>query len=193
LLGPPPVRGTNQYVGMRAISRHTTAREVFRHECFTARDWDPLLDWASGKPVTRTAILIYQIRDAKLTWFQPDSLWGLLQQMGAIPYLAVQEINLRRVASKRLNSCRTALQEVKFPTLTLRDTISRQRFASAARIVSAWPAYGTASLPSRRCAGRFVTSGQTKNVLSYLDRIARLVAPVVHARRLRLLLSENGY
>jgi hypothetical protein len=31
---------------------------------------------------------------------------------------------------------------------------SRQRAASAARVASAWPANWTASLPSRRCAGR---------------------------------------
>lgn len=32
--------------------------------------------------------------------------------------------------------------------------ISRHRSASAARVASAWPAYSTASLPGRRCAGR---------------------------------------
>ena len=46
---------------------------------------------ASEKVVTQTAIVIYQIRDAKIVraWLQPDSL-GLLQQIGAIPPLAVQ-------------------------------------------------------------------------------------------------------
>jgi hypothetical protein len=46
---------------------------------------------------------------------------------------------------------------------------------------------------SQEMCGQIVTSGQTKKDLSYLDWIARLVAPVTHARRLRLLLSENGY
>jgi hypothetical protein len=87
--------------------------------------------------------------------------------MGAIPHLAMPEINLRRVAGKRLNPCRTALQGVKFPTLNLRDTNFPRAFCIG------WPNLGlardgTASLPSRRCAGRFVTTGRTKNVLSYL-------------------------
>ena len=45
---------------------------------------------ASQKRVTQTAIVIYQIKDAKIVraWLQADSL-GLMQQIGAIPPLAV--------------------------------------------------------------------------------------------------------
>ena len=41
---------------------------------------------ASGKPVSQTAIVIYQFRGEKIVraWLQPDSL-GLMQQIGAIP------------------------------------------------------------------------------------------------------------
>ncbi len=46
---------------------------------------------ATQKPVTQTAMVIYQIRESRLVraWLQPDSL-GLLQQIGIIPPLAVQ-------------------------------------------------------------------------------------------------------
>jgi steroid delta-isomerase-like uncharacterized protein len=44
---------------------------------------------ASHNPVKHSAIVIYQIRDAKIVraWLQPDTL-GLMQQIGAIPLLA---------------------------------------------------------------------------------------------------------
>jgi hypothetical protein len=107
IMGTTPVQGTNQYVGMRAISRHTTAREGFRHVCFTARNRDPLLDWASGKPVTQTAILIYQTqtdRGFSRIAFQ------VFAANGSHSASRRARDPLRRVATKRLNCCRTALQ-----------------------------------------------------------------------------------
>jgi steroid delta-isomerase-like uncharacterized protein len=46
---------------------------------------------ASGKPVSQTAIVIYQFRKTKIVraWLQSDSL-GLMQQIGAIPPLGVR-------------------------------------------------------------------------------------------------------
>lgn len=46
---------------------------------------------ASGKPVSQTAIVIYQFRGAKIVraWLQPDSL-GLMQRIGAMPSLGVR-------------------------------------------------------------------------------------------------------
>ena len=43
---------------------------------------------ASGKPVTQTAIVIYRVRDGKITraWLQSDRL-GVMQQIGAVPPL----------------------------------------------------------------------------------------------------------
>ena len=55
--------------------------------------------------------------------------------------------------------------------------ISRQRSASAARAASAWPANCTASLPSRRWAGRRSLAARRQDDLRHPGRIARLLAP----------------
>jgi len=143
---------------MRAISRHTTAREGFRYVCYRARNWDLLLDWASGKPVTRTAILIYQIEAQSERGFSRIAFQAL-QQNGSHSASRRAKDPLRRVASKRLNCCRTAFQEdpfrtatqLRFPMLTLRDT----NFHRCPNRLGLASKYETASLPS----GQIVTSG----------------------------------